>query len=317
MSEYMQGHALHLDQHLSNVALNYRPMGFIADQVFPVVQVPKQSDKYVVFEQSDLFRQENTRRSSGTEANKIHSRISSEGFFCNNYALKADITLEDRTNADPAFIQQFEEGRIMRLQDALLLDWEIRLAKLINSTANISSNSTPSTKWNSSSADPLSNVLTAMDTVEDATGYRPNHVLFSGKAWQLFRRHKKVSDRTSGPSESGGGLHPGVSQVEELLESKVLVGNTWKNTAAEGLNQSLERIWGKNVLVYYAPEQATMETPSFGYFFRWAASDIPNMQVMRHPYDSRRHCHEVEIGYYQDEVITAGLLAHLITSVIS
>jgi hypothetical protein len=41
------------------------------------------------------------------------------------------------------------------------------------------------------------------------------------------------------------------------------------------------------------------------------------MQVERHPYDSRRHCSEVEIGYYQDEVVTAKPLSFLISNVTS
>ncbi len=315
MSEYMQGRILHVDQHLSNVVLNYRPMGFIADQVFPVVQVPKQSDNYVVFEQADLFRHEDTSRSRGTEANKIHSRISKSGFFCSNYALKVDVTLEDRINADPVFIQQFEEGRIMRVQDSILLDWEVRLAKLISNTDNVGGNSTPTNKWNATGAKPLNDILAAIDSVESSTGYRPNRVLFSGQAWQLFRRHRTVSDRANNSIVSGGGLYPSSSQIEELLECKIHVGNAWRNSAEEGLDINLQQIWGSNVLVYYAPDAASMETPSFGYFFRWAASDIPNMQVVRHPYDTRRHCHEVEIGYYQAEAITAKSLGYLVRNV--
>ena len=133
MSGYLQGHAVHIDHHLSNVAINYRPAGFIADEIFPVVPVPKQSDTYVIYEQADLFRRENTKRSRGAEANKIHARVSSASFYCENFALKADVTVEDRANADPVFVRQFEEGRVMRLQDALFLDWEIRVANQVTS----------------------------------------------------------------------------------------------------------------------------------------------------------------------------------------
>lgn len=318
MSGYMQGRALHIDHHLSNMAINYRPQGFIADRIFPTVQVPKQSDTYVVFEQGDLFRRENTRRSRGGEANKIHSRVSSASFYCENYALKADVTLEDRANADPIFVQHFEEGRVMRVQDALFLDWELRLAGQVTNPANVGSSTAVGSAWTDYAAsDPLGDLWTAVDNVEVATGYRPNRVLFSGTAWRNFRRNAKVIDKAANPNVNAGGLYPSATQVEDLLEMNVMVGNAWHNTAEEGLGLNLSQVWGDHVLVYYAPEQPSMETPSFGYGFRWNAAGLPNMQVERHPFDSRRHAAEVEIGYYQDEVVTAKPLGFLISNVTS
>jgi len=318
MSGYLQGRATHIDHHLSNVALNYRPAGFIADQIFPVVQVPKQSDTYVIFEQADLFRQEPTRRSRGGEANKIHSRVSSAGYFCNNYALKTEVTLEDQVNADAAFVRAYEEGRVMRLQDALFLDWELRVAGQVTDAANVGSSTAVASAWTDHAAsDPLGDIWTAIDNVEVATGYRPNRALFSGTAWRNFRRNSLVIDKATNPHVTGGGLYPSVRQVEDLLELKVLVGNAWYNAAEEAIAMNLAQIWGDHVLVYYAPERPSMEAPSFGYYFRWAAPGLPNLQVERHPYDSRRHSNEVEIGYYQDEVVTARPLGFLVSNVTS
>jgi hypothetical protein len=318
MSGYLQGRAAHIDHHLSNVAINYRPAGFIADRIFPVVPVPKQSDTYVIFEQADLFRRENTARARGAEANKTHFRVSSAGFFCENFALKADVTIEDRANADPVFVRSFEEGRVMRLQDALFLDWEIRAASLITSGSNVGSYSAVHSAWTDhDNSDPLRDIWSAVDNVEIATGYRPNRVLFSGAAWRNFRRHTDVIDKATQPVISGTGHYPSVAQVEELLEMSVLVGNAWYNQGAEGQAINLRQVWNDHAIVYYAPDQPSMESPSFGYCFRWSGPDIPNMQVERHPYDSRRHCSEVEIGYYQDEVITAKPLGYLIANVTS
>jgi hypothetical protein len=318
MSAYLQGRTVHIDQHLSNVAINYRPVGFIADQIFPMVQVPHQSDTFVIFEQNDLFRREPTLRSRGGEANKIHSGVSSGTFFCANFALKADVTLEDRANADPIFVQQFEEGKVMRVQDALYLDWELRVAARITNASNVGSSSAVGSAWTDrANSDPLNDVMKAIDNVEQATGYRPNRILFSGAAWRNFRRNTQIINKASNPNVSGGGTFPSVAQVQDLLELKVLVGNAWHNSAEEALGLKLSQIWADHALVYYAPDQPSLDTPSFGYNFRWAAPGLPNMQVERHPYDSRRHCDELEIGYYQDEAVTAKSLGFLIANVTS
>jgi hypothetical protein len=319
MSGYQQGRALHIDQHLSNMAINYRPAGYVADRIFPTVPVPHQSDAYVVFEQADLFRRENTRRSRGGEANKLHARVSSASFFCHNYALKADVTIEDRANADPLFIQQFEEGKVMRVQDALFLDWELRLAGKLTSASNVGSATVVHSAWTDHAASqPLEEVLQAMDSVEQATGYRPNRVLFSGTAWRHFRRNQEVVNRIAPAAAQGqGGAYPSTAQVEALLEARVIVGNAWHNAGEEAQSMALRQVWNDHVVVYYAPDQPSLDTPSFGYNFRWTREGLPNWQVERHPYDSRRHCDEVEIGYYQDEIITAKPLGFLISSVTS
>ena len=275
-----------IDKHLSNVAINYRPAGFIADRILPVVQVPNQS---------------------GT--------CSATNYFCKNYTIKADVTLEDRSNADPVFVQQFEEGRVHRVQDALFLDWETRVASQVTDPANVGSSIAVVSRWSDYvNSDPLRDIWAGIDNVKRATGYRPNHILFSGTAWRHFRRNKAVIDKAANPHMSGGGLYPSVQQVADLLELQVLVGNAWYNAA---LPLNLTQIWQDHVLVYYAPEQPSLETPSFGYYFRWAAPGVPNMQARRHPYDSRRHCDEVEIGYYQDEVILSKSLGYLICNVTS
>ncbi|MEE8394800.1 MAG: major capsid protein [bacterium] len=318
MSGYLQGRSAHIDRHLSNVAINYRPMGFIADRVFPVVRVPKQSDLYVIFEQADLFRREDTRRARGGEANKIHSRVSSASFYCENFALKADVTLEDHANADPLFINGFEEGRVMRVQDALFLDWELRVATQLTTDANVGTVAAVGSAWTDyANADPLNDIWTMVDNVEGATGYRPNKILFSGDAWRNFRRNSSVIDKATNPNVSGGGNYPSVQAAEDLLEMEVLVGGAYYNSAEEAVAQSLSRIWGDHVLVYFAPTQPTIDAPSAGYNFRWAAPGLPNWQVERHPYDSRRHCSEVEVGYYQDEVVTAKPLIAKISNVTS
>jgi hypothetical protein len=58
-------------------------------------------DAYAIFSRADALRIEDTKRSPGTEANKVTRTISSDTYYAQNYALKYPITLEDRENADP------------------------------------------------------------------------------------------------------------------------------------------------------------------------------------------------------------------------
>jgi len=318
MSEQIIGRTRHVDQHLSNVALNYRPMGFVADRVFPVVPVPKQSDTYLIYEQADMFRQENTLRAPGQEANLIYSRVSSAGFFCRNYALKKALTLEDRLNADPIFAAQQDESDVMTLMDRLLIDWEVRMFNKIGSFSNVGTYAAVASSWTDfTNSDPVSDLNTMFNNVEDATGYRPNRVLMSGTAWRNFRRNAKVIDKSTNPNVSAGGNYPSVQQAQATLEAEILVAAAYYNTKGEGQAMTLSRIAGDHVWLLYAPPAPAKDRPSAGYAFRWQAPGLPNLQVERHPYDPRRKSVEMEAGYYQDEVVTAKPLICAVTNVTS
>lgn len=319
MSQYLQGRGVHVDRHLTQIALNYRPQGFIADQVFPVVTVRNQTDMIKTYNQADLFRVENTRRTPGTEANKIGWAVSSDSYIAFNYALKADVTIEDRANADPAFLMDFEEGRVMVVTDKLNLDWENRVSALCTTTTNVGTAATVSSAWTDyTNSRPLNAIWTMMDNLEGATGYRPNRIVMGGDAWLNFSRNDKVIDKINETGVTGAAQNATPEQAARLLGvDNLLVGWSFRNTAQEGQSIALSRMWGDHVFIYYAPPRPSVELPAFGYTLRWAAPGLANMTVERHPYDTVRKCDELEIGYYQAEKILAKPLGALIYNVTS
>lgn len=321
MSGNLEGRTIHVDQHLSNVAINYQQDRWIGEAVFPVVPVGKQSDTYVIHEQADLFRSPDTKRSRGTEAHKITSQVSSASFYCENYALKSDITIEDRANADPIFVRQLEEGKVRRVTDGLLLDWEKRLAGTINvaNAANVGSFTAVDSTWTDHvNSNPLENFWTSRDVVRNATGYSPNRMILGVQEWAHFRQNKNVRDSSKNPNVTAGDMMPTVAEVAQFLElDELLVGMAYENTEEEGIAQTLTPVWSGAALLYYAPPAPSIDEPSYGYSFRWSAPGLPNFGVERHPYDSRRHVDEVEVGYYQDEVITSLPLSFLMSGAVA
>lgn len=317
-------HQLHIDKLLTQMAIGYRPEGMIADMISPIVPVDKQSDLYVIFSRADRLRRRQTRRAPGSEAKRIDENVSSESFFAKNYALKAMVTLEDRVNADPIYLQGIVEGRTQLVLDALGIDWEIRLANQVTSGTNVGSFSAVSSAWTGDGADPVADINTAIDNVQDSTGVRPNRIVFGLQAWKGFRRNVNVRDLIFGVNNGGG--FPSRQQVANLFDldpSGVMVGGAYQNTGeefqAEGgginANETLEQIWNDNALIYMAPESPTRERPSFHYSFRWQQPGLPNMTVERHPFNSKTKSEEVEVGYYQDEKITGAEYGFLLTGV--
>jgi hypothetical protein len=306
---------LHIDQLLSNVAINYRPAGMIADMVMPVVPVQKQSDHYAIFSRADILRIEDTARAPDTEANKITRSVSSDTYYADNYALKYPVTIEDKANADPIFIQQLLNGRVEFLMDKLMLDWENRVASLVTNTSNVGSSAAVASGWTDyDNSDPLGDIWTAIDNIHDSTGLKPNKIIFGDQAWRNARRNTAIRNLIYGNNNGGGYVN--TTQLGQLLEiPNVLVGGAYKNSANEAQAESLASVWGDNVLISYCAERPSVDRPSFAYSFRWSAPGLPNMQVERHPFDTRRKSEEIEAGYYQDEKITGAEYGFLLTAV--
>lgn len=262
------------DENLSICASAYRPAGFIADTVFPLERVSAHDPRLGLGEK---------------------------------HSYTVDVTLPADTT-DPIFILQFEEMRVMRVMDALYMDWELRVADVLRKQGRNLPKITPETSWvDYDKSDALGEVWLAIGQVERSCGVRPNWILFSGAAWRNFRRNAKVIDKATNPLATGGGLYPSLHQIEELLGLRIMVGNAWYDSDDLGLAMNLQQIWGANVYVYHAPEGEVMNgTPSHGITVRELYPGAPLFRVMRKP-QVKRHgdtVSELTIEYEQAEIIT-------------
>ena len=308
------GRDLYLDVPLANALLGYRPTDFVGDMLFPVVPVPKQSGGIIEFSQPDAFRVEDTKRSPGTEAKRVAWGVSSQNYYCNNYALKAGVTIEDRANAEPIYASRLIEGRAERLLDKLYLATEFRIMSMVGSTSNVGSSSAVTSIWTGAGADPLADLNTAIDNVTFATGYRPNTLLVGYKAWNALRRHSTVRNLIFGTNNGGG--YASMEGVKNLLEIEtLLIGRSFRNTTEENITAAYATNFRADaVLAAYVNRTPAQENPSYGYSYRWSAPGIPNLQVERHPYDNKTKTDDVEVGFYQDEVVTGSRFGFLVTS---
>jgi len=266
-----------------------------------------------VFSRADRLRRQDTARSRGAEARIVEQSVSSGTFYCENYALKAPVMLEDKANADPMFLNNLINGRAELVLDGLLLDWEVRVATQVTSTSNVGSSSAVSSAWNGAGGS-LADVQAAIDNVQDSTGKMPNQVTFGLEGWRSFKRDTTVRNLIFGTNNGGG--YPSTEQVANLLGvKKVMVGGAFQNTGQEGVAEALSTIWSDSVLVAYVAEAPNIERPSFAYGFRWTGGGLPSMTVERHAYNTRTKSEEIEAGYYQDEVITGSDYGFLLVGV--
>ena len=307
------GRDLHIDQNLTQIALNFTPANIIVDAIAPIVTVQKATDLYPVYSRAEILALEESLRAPGSEAKKITRSVSSAAYAVKNYALAMDITVEDRANVDAAYEATLFGSAAQYLRWKLDAGWEQRVVSAVTSVSNVSTGFTVASAWNGT-GDPFSQVSQVIEQVQATTGLRPISVLLGWKAWALMKRNQTMRNIISGVN-NGGGLVTR-QQVQSLLEvDRFLVSEMFYNTANEAQPEALTPSMDDDVLVYFAPLQASRDAPSFMYSFRQNVPGVPSLVAERHPYDSRRKVETVEVGFYQDEKVTGSPYAALLLGV--
>lgn len=307
---------LHIDTHLTNLAINYRPQNMIADQIAPIVSVDKESNSYPIFSRFEAFAIEDTTRSRGTEAKKVLRSVSSANYMVKNYALGFDVSIEDLANMDNAFRGEMDLGAAKYLVNKLQLDMERRVLTLANQSGSVSTTFVPSSAWNvtgianAPGGDPFSQVMQMIEQVQSTVGQRPNSILIGWKAWNYMRRNYNMRNLINGVNNRGGTVTrdqvANVFEVDRFLVSEALWHSANENAVNSGqLNTGSGNLIQDKVFVYYAPAAPSREDPSWMYSFRWTPNGYPApFTVERHLYDTRKKIETIEAGYFQDERIT-------------
>lgn len=271
---------VHLDVPLTNISTQYKnPKGnYVADTVFPKVDVDKQSDKFYEWDKEYWFRSQVERRAPGDEYPVIGMKLSTDTYFADIYHLAAAINDEELKNEDSAVRLSINKSKL--LADQFLLDAEQQFADTAFKDgvwANDLTGGTDFEKWSDFAAsNPLIDFDDAKDTMETETGMTPNVAVMGVKVYRRLRRHPVLTDMYK--HVRGGVLT--MTQLQEALEiPKIVVARAIKNTGEEGAAFAGERILGDHCLYAYVPETPALETPAAGYKFQWKLDDAGGYTV--------------------------------------
>ena len=308
---------VHVDQLLSNVSIAYRPVGMIAEEVFPVVPVNKQSGLFPIYNKSNWFRIPNTRHSPGTNPNEVSFTVGSGQYICQKWGLGTDVWYETQRNADNPY-QPLQDGTEF-LRDQLALDYEARVFTLLSTGCGSQQLLTGTDALNDfDNSDPLTVFRTARQAVRSTTGRRPNTCIIGQKAWDVLQYHPDLV-RAAYPGAGIGGTLQQDQFARILGVDRILVGETIKNTAQEGQTDTFTDVWSTHIFYLYVEPSPGLMKPTFGYSFRWAYPNdgTPPAFSINRMEAPKRESTELWTSYYQDERILAPELGFLIGTGIS
>lgn len=310
------GRDVHLDTPLSNIAIKafQGSAQYIAQALLPIVPVGKQSDKYYIIDKDSWLLVYNTRRAPKTSPRRIEFKVSSDSYFCNNYALAGDNAKEDFANADIAIM--LRENTTQLVVDALLRDYEVRVANTVTSLSNLGSGVSLSgtAKWNDFvNSDPIADVTTGHAFIRQATGLTANTLVIDKDTLMVVRRHPQLLEYFK---YTQGGMVTS-DQLKLVFDvDTILVGEGVKNVALEGATASVTNIWGNNVILARVVPGVSRQTETFGLSFRWTPSGLPAPMATRRydDPDPGKGVEVVDVNYFQDEKLVAPSLSYGIAS---
>lgn len=268
---------VHVNRPLTMISIAFiqRAQDFVADKVFPIVPVMKQSDRYFVYTQDYWFRTSAQKRAVASESAGSGFRVNNTPtYFADVWAVHQDIDDQTRANTDSPLNLDRDATLFVSQQLLLRRELEFMIAYFTSGiwTGNPNGDFEPGVSigsqghWDSTTSDPMYDVDYNKQKVKSQTGFLPNALIVAADVFFALRNNLQVLDRIKYTQR-------GIVS-EDLLAAlfgveKFLVASAVLNSADEGATASFNFIVENSALLVYANPAPSILQPSAGYVFSW------------------------------------------------
>lgn len=265
---------------LNDVSISYaqEESAFIAPAMFPVIMSDKPEGKYYLFDEGDFHRDEARERAPGTESEGSGYAQTSASFACTRYSFHKDIPSEHYNSEDDA--SEVDINSTEFVTQKMLICRERKAATTFFTTGvwgtdvtGVAANPAAGQflRWDKAGSTPLADLETGLETVQLATGRRPNAAIVGKTAWKIVKNHPDFVDRIK--YVQGGQVTEGLVATllsEDGSEMKIYVGKAVYNTKAKGVAAVNDWIWNpKRVLLVYANPKPSRRRLTAGAMYTW------------------------------------------------
>ena len=302
---------VHVNTPLTNFALQLRNRAFVADELFPIVPVVKESDLYYTFSREEL-RDVDTLRAPGALAKEVDWSPSTATYIAQEYAMRH--LLPDRivNNADtPVRPRMNTVAKLMKWID---LGKEKRLQALAQNSNNAVATVAASPKWDGTSPTIEKDIDTAKDSVRNNAGVEPNAILFAENVKDVVKRDTTLRDLIRYVINLGAGNRELLINGElppVLFNLAIIVAGAVEDTSKLGQSSTIAKIWGDSVPVFYRELTPSLEALTWGYQMR-----VQNPMVVTYREEARKG-EWIEASILQSEELVTSAACNLITDVLS
>ena len=264
---------VHVNRPLTNMSIAYiqKAEDFVADKVFPILPVMKQSDRYFQYTKDFWFRTGAAKRAPSSESAGGGFNVdNTPTYFCDVWAWHTDVDDQTRSNADEPI--DLDRDATLFVTQNLLLRREVQFVnqyfKLGIWTGNpdYQPNVNGDGFWDLASSNPLADVDFIKQKIKSQTGRLPNTLTVADDVFFALRNNFSILDRIKYTQR-------GILS-EDLLAAlfgvdKFLVASAVLNSAQEGQVFNSAFLVKNTALLCYANPAPSILQPSAGYIFSW------------------------------------------------
>lgn len=271
---------VHINGALTNVSVAYMQLAsnFIADRVFPIVPVQKQSDLIWNFNPEQFNRDLMRKRAPATEAAIVGMVQSTLPYYAHVWAVGSDIADQTRGNADSPF--ELDRMHTEQLTNSALIRKEASFVSTFLQPGVWGTNLTGVTsspganqflRWDNPASTPIEDIQAAKRAVGARTGIEPNKIVLGRKTYDDLVSHPDVLERVKYIGTPGAPARVTADALAALFElDEVLVSRSIVNSAAGGsVTNDTDYVFSDGALLVYTPRVANRLMPAAGLTFSW------------------------------------------------
>jgi Phage major capsid protein E len=295
------------DRLMTNIAVEFAPEGYIANEVSPPVPVKLEDGTFWVYDKSK-FSTPDAMRAPRTMYRRIDWEATRDNYHAEEYGLETVIDQRERNNS--ALPLDLDETSTEVLVTNLLNNRERRVANLVLATANVPQNVTlaGADQWSDAAGgDPIGVGLTAFDTMRGLTGVLPDSVVMGYSVWTKLQQNPKVRAELSEGEQISLERLARLWGVKNIYVGKVLVG-----TNKKGQTVTLGDVWGKHVLFFHKGQgRPALRRPAFSYQMR-----VQDLKTVRY-HEDKINSDVIRVNEISGEKIVSSQLGYLIRNAVA
>jgi hypothetical protein len=319
---------VHVDRPLTNISIAFRQSAdaFVADKVFPVVPVQKQSDTFFTIPRGAFFRDQVEKKAPGAEPAKANFNYGTDSYRADIWALATGVADEIRANYDSPLsadrdMTEFLTHQGLIRKERLFASEFFTTGKWTTDYTGVAATPTGAQflQWNDANSNPIEDIRAGKRRVHGRTGFRPNKMIVGREVYDVLLDHPDIVGRLDRGQTTG----PAMAKRDELAAlfelDEILVMDAIYNTANEGATDSYAFIGGKSALLVYSAPSPGLMVPTGGYTFSWTGllGGGANGMNMRRIRDDKAQADELIVQMAFDMKLISADLGQFFTAAIA
>ena len=301
--------------------LEMEKAGYIANQVFPVVDVAEQAGNFGLIPIEELLAESDTKRAPNGGYATDDFEFEDAQYACEEHGFQSRI---DRRLAN--MHHNYFDAELLGAQRAhgkVLRNAEKRVADAVFNTTTWTGSSLTTAvtnEWDdSANATPIVDVEAAVNKVYEGSGLWPNALVIN---YQVFRNLRNCSEIIDRVNSAGAGDRTTASDVTVQMLAEVfdlpyiLVAKSSRNSANRGQTASPTQIWsGEYAMVCKVATSSNFQEACIGRTFHWSGDGSSLEGSVEQYYKEETRSDYIRYRHDVDEVVLLPAAGHLLSNI--